>query len=505
MLPWVEIAILAVALFLRVWLIEMKPPHFDECVNGWFADQMTQTGFYRYDPTNYHGPLHFYAVFLCQTLFGRHVWAIRLPAIVAGMLCVWALLRYRDFFGLTVSRLAAFAMAVSPGFVFYSRYSIHESWQVLFSLLLVHSLLGLWQTGRRNHLFTAVASVAGLILTKETYILHIGCCMIAFGVLRLWERFLPSRPALAVAVQQWIPADLIKSTALAAMVIVFFYSGTFRDFSALAGLYQTFAAWFQTGVGAGGHEKTTFDLIGPLNYYWVALMARYEWPALLGLATCVRFVFPSDARLRFLAIMGGGFLLAYSIIPYKTPWCIISIIWPFFLTAAAVFDEFRSRLRPPALAWAAAVIPLGASTITCADLNFRKFTDDTEPYVYVQTYEDVNVFTGPLLRRAAEDPRTYHIDGIISMESYYPLPWVLGDFTNIGYYKKEIQPPNWNVSFIAVDSAREAEIESHLQKEYFKRRFHLRSAQDECTAYFLATDFDHVLQGPPEFKPSPAP
>ena len=46
----------------------MKPPHFDEGINGWFVDQMMKNGFYRYDPTNYHGPLHFYVLFLSQTL-----------------------------------------------------------------------------------------------------------------------------------------------------------------------------------------------------------------------------------------------------------------------------------------------------------------------------------------------------------------------------------------------------------------------------------------------------
>jgi len=125
-----EVAILLIAVFLRCWLIEIKPPHFDEGINGWFADQMTANGYYRYDPTNYHGPLHFYAVFLSQTLFGREVWALRLPAVVASLLCVVAMLRFRCFFGSGVSRLAALAMAVSPAFVFYGRYSIHESWQV---------------------------------------------------------------------------------------------------------------------------------------------------------------------------------------------------------------------------------------------------------------------------------------------------------------------------------------------------------------------------------------
>src|SRR5829696_4835148 len=77
-LPWAELGIVAAALVLRLLWLEMKPPHFDEGVNGWFVDRMTEQGFYHYDPTNFHGPLHFYLLFLAQTLFGRHAWALRL-------------------------------------------------------------------------------------------------------------------------------------------------------------------------------------------------------------------------------------------------------------------------------------------------------------------------------------------------------------------------------------------------------------------------------------------
>ncbi|MEY2507587.1 MAG: hypothetical protein QOH01_1916, partial [Verrucomicrobiota bacterium] len=72
--PWL---IVALGAFLRFFLLGIKPPHFDEGINGWFVDQMVKNGFYRYDPTNYHGPFHFYVLFVCQTLFGRNVWAIR--------------------------------------------------------------------------------------------------------------------------------------------------------------------------------------------------------------------------------------------------------------------------------------------------------------------------------------------------------------------------------------------------------------------------------------------
>ena len=156
-LSWIEIGILVIAVALRIALLDIKPAHFDEGVNGWFADQMERTGYFRYDPTNYHGPLHFYALFLSQTLFGRNLWALRLPAILASVLAVWAALCFREHFGATTARIAALAMAVSPAYVFYGRYSIHESWLVLFSLVFCWGLLGLWTKGERRFLLMLFA------------------------------------------------------------------------------------------------------------------------------------------------------------------------------------------------------------------------------------------------------------------------------------------------------------------------------------------------------------
>src|SRR5213075_891260 len=89
--PWIIVGLGAV---LRFFLLAIKPPHFDEGINGWFVDQMVKNGFYRYDPTNYHGPLHFYILFLSQTLFGRNLYALRLPVVLASIGSVWLALKY---------------------------------------------------------------------------------------------------------------------------------------------------------------------------------------------------------------------------------------------------------------------------------------------------------------------------------------------------------------------------------------------------------------------------
>jgi uncharacterized protein (TIGR03663 family) len=498
-----EIAIMLIAVFLRVWLIEIKPAHFDEGINGWFADQMKASGYHRYDPTNYHGPLHFYAVFLCQILFGRELWALRVPAILASILSVLAILRFRNFFGQPAARFAALAMAVSPAYVFYGRYSIHESWQVLFSILLLHAILGLWQTGARKHLFMLAAGAAGMILTKETYLLHIGCLLLAVPVLLVWKFVSPPNPGWPIAKQSWTRDDVVTSFGVSALVIVFFYSGTFLDFRAVSGLWETHAAWFKTGMEAGGHEKTTYDLVGPLNYYWLALMARcFEWPALLGVVAGLRYILPSDSRYRYIAIASAGTLLAYSIISYKTPWCIISMLWPFYLLLGAVIQEAVSKTHRRVFWWIAVPL-LAASLAYTVRLNFLIFTDDREPYVYVQTYEDINRVTNPILKVAKSEPDGYQMEGAIVLDSYYPLPWIFGDFTRIGYFDKTNPPPRWNYDFLMIESAKESEIEPKLGRPYLKIPFRLRSGQEPCTAYLASDMFEEVLGRKADIIPLP--
>src|SRR5207249_11054581 len=64
-----------------------------------FRSQVMHNGFYRYDPTNYHGPLHFYVLLLSESLFGRNLWALRLPVVLASIGCVWLTLKFEPLVG----------------------------------------------------------------------------------------------------------------------------------------------------------------------------------------------------------------------------------------------------------------------------------------------------------------------------------------------------------------------------------------------------------------------
>jgi uncharacterized protein (TIGR03663 family) len=490
-----ETLIIILAVVLRFAALDLKPAHFDEGVNGWFADRIASQGYYDYDPTNYHGPLHMYAVFVSQQLFGRNLWALRLPAILASIAAVWMTLKFARFIGRDAARWAAVIMAVSPGFLFYGRYSIHESALVFFTMLTTWGIFAIWSTGERRGLAALAAGITGMILTKETYVIHLVSFALAFPCLLFYQRRSPSVPATPLARQQWSRRDVVVAVAASLGVIVFFYSGTFFDWRGLTGLYETFFAWFQTGVDQGGHVKADYQF-GPINFYWPALMARYEFLYLLGLLACVRFLWPAPAALRYLAITGAGTLVAYTLIPYKTPWLIISMLWPFGLILGATIAEFSKYATVPRVA----AILVGVSSLLAFRLNVLEFANPREPYVYVQTFPTIRKFTDPLLALAARDPAAYHLRGDIILDSYYPLPWMLGDFDNVGYYKDGL-PGSGPADFVAIATSKAADFEATFTESYVRRPFRLRDAQEDCVAYFRVAVFGDLLKGEPTVGP----
>jgi uncharacterized protein (TIGR03663 family) len=513
--------ILLLAAVVRLAYLDIKPPHFDEGINGWFCDQMAKNGFYAYDPTNYHGPLHFYVLFASLNLFGRNLWALRLPVVLASLIAIFWMFLFRPFFGRTVCWLAALGMAISPGFIFYDRYSIHESWMVLFLIVTFWGILGVSSLREPKYYWGLILGLTGMILTKETYIIHLAAFAAAGCLTLIWNRLTtkppPNRP------KRQLPLAHIGAAILVGVcLIIFFYSGNFRNWRGLTGLYETFLPWTKTGIDAAGHGKPEFDLFPliprflakfpllgrlasiKLNWYWVRLMLDYEWFALAGLLFSMRFLFGGQPALRYLAIYSLGVLFAYSIVPYKTPWCVISIAWPFLFLGGALIEFLAERLNRMVAVLVS--LPLFAHAAWKSyDLNMVRYDNPKERYVYVQTVREYHRFIDPILQEEAKDPAAKRgMPGMVLLSSYFPIPWLLGDFPNIGYYNRDDNwPAQLDADFIAVEADKAPALEKRLKDRYFTSNFHLRDGMDECRAYFRYKAFRDVFPGrQPDFEPA---
>ena len=92
-----------------------------------FVRQMWTTGFFKYDPTNFHGPPLFLLAAAAELTLGWGIWGMRAATAAISLAGVALAFRYRTFVGRGAAGWAAAAFAASPAFVFYGRYAIHES------------------------------------------------------------------------------------------------------------------------------------------------------------------------------------------------------------------------------------------------------------------------------------------------------------------------------------------------------------------------------------------
>ena len=143
---------------------------------------------------------------------------------------------------------------------------------------------------------------------------------------------------------------------------------------------------------------------------------------------------------------------------------------------------------------AALLISLGSAIW----LNYFHCTTDTEPYVYVQTYNDIYKLTKPLLQLAKHDPRYYQLSGHLIRSSVYPLPWILGDFPHVGYYEHDKMPEQMDADFLLVQQDKIKEVESKLKHAYYTDTLTIRNYQDPSKLYLSAKVFK-------EFFPNRAP
>lgn len=228
---------------LRFLMLENKPIHHDEAVNAWWLTQISELGYFPYDPTNYHGPLFFYFQWFLNSVFGDELWVLRAGAVFFSALTV-ALLYKKGY------RWGALVMALSPAFFFFSRSAIHESMFVFFQVVLLLGFLD-WLQEEERGLELFLLGLVGSFAVKETWALSFISLIVAGVSSRTFPRQISFRPVL-VAFIAWF----------------LIFTGSFQDFSGALNFFKAFMPWLNTGTAGSGHDKPFL--------FWVEQLIRYE-------------------------------------------------------------------------------------------------------------------------------------------------------------------------------------------------------------------------------------
>ena len=271
---WGSLIVLLAAALLRLIFLTQKPLHHDEGVNGMFLVNLFRTGYYHYDPSNYHGPSLYYLAVIPTAInnvfhwgHGLSTFAIRFVTASFGVGVVWLMLCLRRYLGSAASLAAAAFATVSPGFVFFSRYFIHEILFVFFSLGVIVAWLWYRDTGKPRYLMLSSASAAMLFATKETWIITAAVWLIAIPCTTIFLR-LRNR---ADEIPPWLPEPdpgqdagsrrklYLQAAALFAAIAILLYSSFFTHPRGILDSVLTFTYWTKTGrTGIYNREWSTY-------------------------------------------------------------------------------------------------------------------------------------------------------------------------------------------------------------------------------------------------------
>jgi uncharacterized protein (TIGR03663 family) len=501
---WSALALLlalAGALALRVPKLDTRPLHNDEAVNAVKVTELWQNGRYAYDPDEYHGPTLHYATLPFLWLSGARNAnelddaTLRLAPVAFGAGLILLLLLFFDGLGRHATTWAALFIAISPAMVFYSRYFIHEMLLVFFTALAIGAGWRYFQTRAARWAVTFGVAVGLMFATKETFVLNLAAMGAAAVVAVLFEvrrarksegrnpnseslqtANNPKPEIRRTAVGKWIALWNWKHVGLAlgAAVVVWllFFSSFFTNIHGLADSIRTYLPWLKR---AGGHSPH----IHPWNFYlerlaWFHPKKSPVWSEGLILTLAIIGAVVSlggkkSALHRFIAAYTIVLLGLYCAISYKTPWCLLGFFHGMILLAgigaAAMVEFFRAR----AVRGVMVVVLLAFTaqlTVQAWRGSFVYAADPKNPYVYAQTAPDVlNLVkrTEGIARLASAGFNT--TIKIMAQESdYWPLPWYLRGFKNLGWY--ETLPADPLSPIIIVSSKLDARLDDKTDRKW---------------------------------------
>lgn len=463
--------------------------HGDEANQAFRAGILLESGEYRYDPREHHGPTLYYLARVSSWLSGKKTFkdttefTYRIVPVVFGVMLVLLLWPIRRGLGVLSAVFAGILTALSPAFVFYSRYFIQEMILVGFTF---GAIVSGWRYAQKPSLGWALATGACLGLmysTKET-------CVIAFaamsGALVVTALMSHGRAGAWGALRESVKArHALAGAALGAAIAVVLFSAFFTNARGPLDSLLAYANYAGRGSSGGGgiHDKPWFYYLQTLAFVHRRPGPWWSEGFVLGLAVVgllaisLRKADGHRPFLMFLASYAVLMTLLYSAIPYKTPWTMLSFYHAVILCAGVGMAAIVRATRHPfgrVCVLLLFALGLGHLGLQSYQGNYRYPADPRNPYVYAHTS---SAFMRLVER--TEDLASIHPDGhgmVITViqpdKDYWPLPWYLRRFEKVGYWHE--LPEDLDAAVIIASPKVQPLLDEILRDEYVTELHGLR-------------------------------
>ena len=224
---------------------------------------------------------------------------------------------------------------------------------------------------------------------------------------------------------------LIFGAAAVAFVYLFvlFFSSFFTYAEGVKKAFEAYAIWTKTG----NKDHTMHGYLGYVKW-GLKIESAILIISLLGI-----FIAFLKARHRFAMFTGLwalGLFIAYSIIPYKTPWLALSFILPMCMSMGYGLGELFESKKVHLMAAAGILTVAGCAVTTYQmyQLNFVRYDDDEMVYVYAHTRRGFLDMMREIERYAEKSGKGR--DAVIEIVSpdYWPMTWYVKDYTKANFF-----------------------------------------------------------------------
>lgn len=160
------IALISIALLMRVWGLGDRAVHHDESLHGFFAWDLYQGRQYFHNPLT-HGMFLFHIISGTFFLFGDNDFTLRLSMAVFGAALVATPLLLRNRMGQVATLIAAGMIAFSPTLLYFSRFARNDIFIAVFTIMLIGAMFRYVDEKKDRWLYVAAAALALGFTAKE--------------------------------------------------------------------------------------------------------------------------------------------------------------------------------------------------------------------------------------------------------------------------------------------------------------------------------------------------
>ncbi|MCB0283341.1 MAG: TIGR03663 family protein [Calditrichaeota bacterium] len=440
------ILIIFVALLLRTWDLDLRPMHGDEAINAFKLADLLIENQYNYNPNEYHGPaLYYFSLpFLWTgninniTEFNAEI--LRAIPLTFGIGLILLLFVFKTNQTRDHLWFSALIAAVSPAFVFYSRYFIHEMMFVFFTYAFVFSFAGFIEKQSRVMSISSGLFLGLMIATKETWTIIMAAFALTIFILYLFK--LIPRDYFRNVLDSKI--DWMFMVASTGIVILLFYTSFLNDLNGLSRFLDSFSVYFNRGIQTDQHNYPWYKYLEWILFYRSGGSFFSELFVLLCAIPGIIFVFKNPDTDNFvisgkiIAIFSLLNLMLFSALPYKTPWNMLTFWFGFIVLSGYSLAFFNQKLnqKKQIIFWvliSAGFLQLSWESIR---INYVDYDRASNPYAYAQPVREIEELVESVHQIVEKNMEYagFYSEVIAPGNDYWPLPWYFRDIKNIGWY-----------------------------------------------------------------------